>query len=201
MKTPRGHTADQSAQFHLEQIKIKLPQVLEVSGLPLSTFNTWMQRSKDPNFPDIPPIPDLEGAVEHQGHRKSRLINGLGAIFIITAKRLVDGGATIGEALAAATRFAFVGEHGRRPGGIFSDEKTLVVIERFADGTSRAFIGAASEAYPDCLLPASALNRGLYPRPISWLAVNVSDFLPSQCAQLGIAPVTSDREADEGAPR
>lgn len=201
MKAPTDVTKEQISQTEIEAMELALNDVLRVADLSAATFNTWLLRSKDPKFPDIPGIPALVANMQSFGRGKQRVVNGLGAIFIFMAKRLVDGGATIGEALTAATRFTFVGEHGRRPGGIFRGEKTLVIVERFADGASRAFVGAASDVYPDCLLPTSALNRGQYPRPISWLVVNASDFLPAQCAQLGISPVTSDREIDEGAPR
>lgn len=176
----------------------ELPEVLEVAGLPLTTFNAWVRRSKDPRY-DIPSIPDLDGAMAHPGHRKHRQVNGLGAIFIIVAKHLVDGGATVAEALMAASRFTFIGESGREPGGLFKDEITMLVIERYVDKPSKPYVGALPKHWKGSVfIPPPQWHRGYAQgRPASWLVYEIEDFLPAQCRELGIEPVETARDSDE----
>ncbi|MDK3075447.1 hypothetical protein QO034_20435 [Sedimentitalea sp. JM2-8] len=186
------------AQQNITNAKFELPEVLEVAGLPLTTFNAWVRRSKDPRY-DIPAIPDLEGAMAHPGHRKHRQVNGLGAIFIIVAKHLVDGGATVAEALMAATRFTFVGESGRVPGGLYESEITMLVIERFADEPSKSYVGALPKHWKGSgFFPPPQWHRGYAQgRPISWLFFDVENFLPQLCRELGIEPVETARDSDD----
>lgn len=186
------------AEKEIANTKFELPEVLEVAGLPLTTFNAWVRRSKDPRY-DIPSIPDLEGAMAHLGHRKHRQVNSLGAIFIIVAKHLVDGGATVAEALMAATQFTFIGESGRVPGGLYKDEITMLVIERFADKPSKPYIGALPKNWKGSgLFPPPRWHRGYAQgRPVSWLFFEVENFLLPLCRELGIEPVETARDSDE----
>lgn len=194
---PRPIEPDRQQQIH--DARFDLPDVLEVARLPLTTFNAWLRRSKDPKY-DIPAIPDLEGAMQHPGHRQHRQVNGLGAIFIIVAKQLVDGGATIAEALMAATRFTFAGGwSGRVPGGLYKDEITVLVIERYAGKPSQAYIGALPKYWKGVsFFPPPAWHRGYAQgRPDSWLIFEVDDFLPKLCKKLGIEPVETVRKDDD----